>query len=205
MKVTWLGHSCFRIEEQGFTVILDPYTKGSVPGYRPLKEEADLVICSHSHSDHCAANEITMKHGAKNPFRTDFIDTWHDDAKGAKRGANRITILTSGDLKLVHMGDIGCELTDEQYEKLAGADVLMIPVGGYFTLEPPEIKKMADRINAVVTIPMHYRGMTFGYDVIGDLNAYTDLCDDIQLVGQTMEIKKGLQKQTAVMVPVYAV
>ena len=102
------------------------------------------------------------------------------------------------------MGDIGCELTDEQYAALQGADALMIPVGGFYTVEPALAKKMADRIGAAVTIPMHYRSINFGYPVIAELNDFADLCADIQLYGSSLEITKGMMKQTAIMVPQYA-
>ena len=204
MKLTWLGHSCFKIEENGFTLILDPYSNDTVPGYRNLKEEANLVLCSHGHGDHCAADIIDKKEGAEDPFTVETIDTWHDEVQGAKRGANKITIITDKDgVKVIHMGDIGCELTDEQYKKLQGADVLLIPVGGFFTVEPDLAKKMADRIGAVVTVPMHFRTPEFGYPKIGTLDAYTKYCDDVKTYGNSLEITKGMEKQTAVLTPVY--
>lgn len=205
MKLTWLGHSCFKIEENGFTLILDPYSNNTVPGYRDLKEEADMVLCSHGHGDHCAADLIEKKEGAEDPFTVETIDTWHDEVQGAKRGPNKITVITDKDgVKVIHMGDIGCDLTDEQYAALQGADALMIPVGGFYTVEPALAKKMADRIGAAVTIPMHYRGINFGYPVIAELNDFADLCADIQLYGSSLEITKGMMKQTAIMVPQYA-
>ncbi len=203
MKITWLGHSCFKIEENGYSVITDPYSAGSVPGYGALQEEADCVLCSHGHGDHCAEGEIKKRTGGVCPFEFEFIDTFHDDQKGALRGTNRITILKAGGLKLIHMGDIGCDLTDEQYEKLQGADVLLIPVGGFFTVEPDLAKKMADRIGAVVTVPMHFRTPEFGYPKIGTLDAYTKYCDDVKTYGNSLEITKGMEKQTAVLTPVY--
>ena len=73
MKITWLGHSCFKIEENGYSVITDPYSAGSVPGYGALQEEADCVLCSHGHGDHCAEGEIRKLAGGSNPFEIEFI------------------------------------------------------------------------------------------------------------------------------------
>ena len=205
MKLTWLGHSCMKLEEKNFTVILDPYSPGSVPGYRALDEEADLVLCSHGHGDHCAEGEIRKKTGGVNPFTVSFIDTWHDEVQGAKRGPNRITVLEAEGIKVIHMGDIGCELTDEQYAALQGADILLMPVGGFYTVAPDLAKKMADRIGAKVTVPMHFRSETFGYPVIGTVEDYTKLCGDaVFLDGCSMEVTKGMEKQTAVLKPLYA-
>ena len=205
MKLTWLGHSCMKLEEKNFSVILDPYSPGSVPGYRALDEEADLVLCSHGHGDHCAEGEIRKKTGGVNPFTVSFIDTWHDEVQGAKRGPNRITVLEAEGIKVIHMGDIGCELTDEQYAALQGADVLLMPVGGFYTVAPDLAKKMADRIGAKVTVPMHFRAETFGYPVIGTVEDYTKLCSDaVFLDGCSMEVTKDMEKQTAVLKPLYA-
>ena len=204
MKITWLGHSCFMIEENGFSVIMDPYSPGSVPGYLPLDAEADMVICSHGHGDHGAVDAVRKKEGGTCPFKITGIDSWHDEVEGAKRGPNRITILEADGLKAVHMGDIGCELEPEQYEALKGADAVMIPVGGWFTAEPDVIKKMIDIIDPVVTIPMHFRTEAFGYPLIGTLDRYTDLCSNVKNYGNSIEITKGMEKQTAVLKPVFA-
>ena len=204
MKLTWLGHSCMKLETGGYTVILDPYSAGSVPGLRPLKEEADLVLCSHGHGDHSAEGEIKKISGRTNPFDIQFIDTWHDPEKGALRGTNKITVLMGEGLKIIHMGDIGCYPEEDQYRLMEGADVLMIPVGGYYTVPPEQAKEIADRIGAAVTIPMHFSGATYGYPVIKTVEAFTGLCDDVKEYGSEIELKKGMERQTAVLKPLYA-
>ena len=171
MKINYLGHSCFAIEEDGYRIIFDPYKNGTVPGCGNLDEEADLVICSHGHDDHNAADLIHKREGSPCPFALTTIHSLHDDHGGKLRGTNDITIVR-GRLSAAHMGDIGCDLTDEQYAALQGADALLMPVGGFYTVEPPMAKKMADRIGAAVTVPMHYRGINFGYPVIAELNDF---------------------------------
>ena len=87
IKITWLGHSCFRVETQGYIVILDPYEDGSVPGLAPLRETADLVLCSHSHHDHSAAGLVTLRQtGAPCPFVISKVSCAHDNEGGVHRG-----------------------------------------------------------------------------------------------------------------------
>lgn len=198
MKITYLGHSCFAVEEDGFRVIFDPYRNGSVPGCRDLDEEADLVVCSHGHDDHNAADLIRKRTGSACPFTLTAVPSLHDDHGGKLRGKNDITIVR-GKLSAAHMGDIGCDLTEEQYALLKGVDVLMIPVGGFFTIGAAEAKRMADRIGARVTIPMHYRGKGFGYPVIGKVDAFTKLCSDAQYYGSELTVDEDTPRQTAVM------
>ena len=82
MKLTWLGHSCFKMESNGYTIILDPYEDGYVPGLAPVRETADAVFCSHEHSDHNGRETVTLKQdGVLSPFTITEIHTWHDDAR----------------------------------------------------------------------------------------------------------------------------
>ena len=178
MEITYLGHACFKITSDNFSMIIDPYKSGSVPGLAPLKETANLTICSHKHFDHFAVDEIKPSFARiDTPFGMDFIDTYHDDKEGALRGPNRISIITSGDIKVVHMGDIGCKISDEDMEKIIGADVLMIPVGGFFTIDAKQAYEYYKEINPGIVIPMHYRNGDIGYDEIGTVDAFTDLVD----------------------------
>ena len=131
MKLTYIGHACFKLEDRGYTVIFDPYENGYVPGYSDVHEAADLVLCSHGHSDHNAAHIIEKNEGGTNPFQITEIATWHDDAQGTLRGNNVIRVLDNGEYRIAHFGDLGCELTEEQKEQLKGLDVAMIPVGGF--------------------------------------------------------------------------
>ena len=97
------------------------------------------------------------------------------------------------------MGDIGCDLTDEQYALLKGVDVLMIPVGGFFTIDAAAARKMADRIGARVTIPMHYKGKGFGYPVIGKVDQFTKISGNVTYNGSELTVDDSTPVQTAVM------
>lgn len=198
MKISYLGHSCFAIEEDGYRIIFDPYKNGTVPGCGDLDEEADLVICSHGHDDHNAEELIRKRTGVPCPFALTTIHSMHDDHGGKLRGTNDITIVR-GKMSAAHMGDIGCDLTDEQYDLLKGVDVLMIPVGGFFTIDAVTAAKMADRIGARVTIPMHYRGKGFGYPVIGKVDKFTKLSSCVTSSGSELTVDENTPRQTVVM------
>ena len=136
ISITWNGHSCFTVEKDGFSIVFDPYGPNTVPGLAPLSLTADMVLCSHEHGDHGYTDAVTLKHsGTKNPFSITKIDTWHDPEQGALRGPNRIHILESDGLKIAHMGDIGCPLIREQKDLLKHLDAILIPVGGYYTID----------------------------------------------------------------------
>lgn len=199
MKLTWNGHSCFSLECQDGTIVFDPYQKNSVPGLKPLNLKADLILCSHEHEDHHALNVVTLS-GTKTDFTIDKIETFHDDQNGALRGKNIIHIVQSEGMQIVHLGDLGCDLTSEQTKKIFRCDVLMIPIGGHYTIDALEAYLLVQKIQPRIVIPMHYRSKKFGYKVIGTLPAFTDLCHDvIQYETNYLEITKDTPSQTAVL------
>ena len=205
MTITYLGHSCFSLESKEYKVILDPYQPDSVPGYRPLHEEAERVLCSHDHRDHSGTDCVTLGRGGEDPFTVTTLSTWHDDVQGAKRGPDTIHILDDGQCRVAHLGDLGCDLTAEQLDQLRGLDALMIPVGGFYTIDARQAKALADELKPRVVIPMHYRGEGFGYDVIGPLSDFTALCGDVvEYSASQLEITPETRAQTAVLRPKYA-
>ncbi|RHS90856.1 MBL fold metallo-hydrolase [Clostridium sp. AM42-4] len=203
MKLTWIGHSCFKLESNGYTLILDPYEDNYVPGLAPVRERADAVFCSHEHSDHNGRETVTLKQdSAPSPFTVTEIHTWHDEAQGTKRGTNCIRIFDDGSYRVAHLGDLGCELEPEQTEQLKGLDAVMIPVGGFYTIDAAQAKALIDQIQPRVTIPMHYRGESFGYDVLGTLEDFTALCDCVvEYPGNSIELNEEMLQQVAVVKP----
>lgn len=196
MIITYLGHSCFKLSHGNFEMLIDPYEAGSVPGYRPLKETVNQVICSHRHSDHFGFKEVKMREvRSDTPFFVTPIATFHDDKEGALRGSNNVIIIDVDGMKIVHMGDIGHELSDEELEPLMNADVLMIPVGGYYTIDGKQAADYVDRINPKVTIPMHYRKGSMGYEEIGTVDDFLEAVKDIEIssIGSELEINEKPQ------------
>lgn len=203
VRIEWLGHSCFAVEEDGYRIVFDPYEDGSVDGLAPLRTEADLILCSHGHADHDGTGCVSIRPGAekkKNPFAITELASWHDEVQGKKRGPNTIRILDDGTYRIAHMGDIGCDLMPEQKKALSQLTVMLVPVGGFFTLEPDRIFALVKELAPEVVIPMHYRGKGFGYPVIGTLAAYTKFAENVtEYPGHALVLPKDLHPQTAVL------
>lgn len=174
VTIQWLGHACFKIIADDYSIVIDPYENGYVPGFGPLQTDAVQVISSHNHKDHGFTEAVTIRpFGGEIPFRIEVVESWHDDQQGELRGPNKIHLLDGGGIRLAHLGDLGCMLTKEQFDRIGTPDVLMIPVGGYYTIDAAAAKTIADRIGAKVTIPMHYRSPDFGFDVLDTLDIFT--------------------------------
>lgn len=188
MKITWLGHACFKIESAGCTVILDPYEPGSVPGLAPVKETADLVLCSHEHFDHNGRSSVTLTGKACDTLTVETIATYHDDAKGALRGTNTIHIISDGTCRVAHLGDLGCELTPDQLAQLREVNVLMIPVGGFFTIDAPQAAALVKAIEPKIVIPMHYRSERFGFDKIAPVSDFVNRMSSVAMLGGTSSV-----------------
>lgn len=198
MKLIWNGHSCFTLETAEGSVVFDPYQEGAVPGFSALHLTGDLVLCSHDHRDHNACNAVTLT-GRSPAFQVEKIATFHDPEKGVLRGPNTIHIITAEEMRLCHAGDLGCELTKEQLERLTGLDVLLIPVGGYYTIDADQAAALVKTLRPRIVVPMHYRSDTFGYEVIGPVDAFLTHFDNVKRYeGNILEITKDTPAQTAV-------
>ena len=147
IQIQWLGHSCFRVECQGYAIVLDPFEPGSVPGLRDIQQTADQVLCSHEHHDHNYRAGVTLREtGAENPFAITAFPSFHDGCGGEKRGPNTIHLLEAGGLRVAHMGDAGCMPSPEILERLQELDAVMLPVGGYYTVGPEEAQAIVEAI-----------------------------------------------------------
>jgi L-ascorbate metabolism protein UlaG (beta-lactamase superfamily) len=167
MIITWLGQSAFKLQDKisgdGVTVVTDPY--GKETGLKMPSFEADIVTISHDHADH---NNSEALRG--NPFIIDCageydtkgiliegIDSYHDEEEGKLRGGNIIYRIEIDDISIVHLGDLGHVLSNEQLEKLVGTDILLVPVGGKFTLDAKKAVEVISQIEPRIVIPMHYK------------------------------------------------
>ena len=174
MIITWIGHSCFKIEKDGFSIVFDPYQDEYVPGLKPVREEADIVICSHEHGDHSARECVKIKEETVCPFIITQMDSFHDDKEGELRGENKITIIDDGNIRISHFGDQGCMPTEEIVEELMDIDIALIPVGGHYTIDGKEAAEIVKRINAKTIIPMHFKTEEFGFDVISTVDDFVN-------------------------------
>ncbi len=178
MTVTWLGHACFALESEGYRIVIDPYREIPFP---PLSVEAHAVYCSHGHYDHAATETVTLLSAQESPFTVTEIPSFHDEVCGAKRGENTIRVFEAEGIRVAHLGDLGHPLSGEQLSALGELDVLLIPVGGVYTLDPGEAKKTADAVGAKITVPMHYRRGNLGLGNIADVAEFLRLYSPAQV------------------------
>ena len=181
MKLIWHGHACYTLDSLDGTVVFDPYEPGYVPGLTLPELSADVVLCSHYHRDHGCTEAVKQLKRRSNLIIND-LPCYHDDQQGTRRGENRIHIVDAEGKRVVHMGDLGHMLSDSQIEALGEVDVLIIPVGGFYTIDAATAFELAEKIGAKVTVPMHYRGEGFGYDLISTVEEYTKLAQNVEYV-----------------------
>ena len=204
MKVTWIGHSCFKLEEKGYTIVIDPYEADSIPGLTPVHEKANEVLKSHDHYDHNALDSVEIIEGGESPFKISTIETYHDDSQGAERGKTLIHIFETEDRKVAHLGDLGCELTDDQMAQLADIDLIMIPVGGIYTLDAVQAAQLTVDLNARWTIPMHYRSQEseFGLPELGTVYDYSLRLHDVWVNSiHTLDLNDNYAARVVVLQP----
>jgi L-ascorbate metabolism protein UlaG (beta-lactamase superfamily) len=201
MTITWLGHSCFLMEQDGYQIITDPYE--GVEGYPPLRAEAHEVFCSHEHQDHNYRAGVTILPAAASPFAVKEIASFHDGEQGALRGTNTIRTFTAGGYTVCHLGDLGHLPTEEQLRAIGPVDVLLIPVGGFYTIGPREAAETVRRIDARCVVPMHYRHTPYGLPKVGGVKPFLEQfpADAVkQLDGPSFEVTDSLP---AILVPAY--
>jgi L-ascorbate metabolism protein UlaG (beta-lactamase superfamily) len=174
MKIKWLGHSSFVItSDTGTRIITDPYEVGGGVNYGPIKESADIVTVSHDHADHnnvaAVQGSPTVVRGVAEVKGIKFkgIPTYHDDAGGGKRGRNTILCFEVDGMRVCHLGDLGHQLSDSQLAELGKVDVLLIPVGGFYTIDAKVATQLGDRLKPKVIVPMHYKTAKCDYPIAG--------------------------------------
>jgi L-ascorbate metabolism protein UlaG (beta-lactamase superfamily) len=176
MKIKWLGHSCFLItSKDGTRVITDPYAVGGGINYSPIEETADVVVVSHGHGDHSNVSavqgqpEVVKGDGIKTAKGIQFkgVATYHDASQGKQRGPNTVFCLTLDGIKLCHLGDLGHVLDPEQVAEIGAVDILLVPVGGYFTIDASEASQVCNQLKPKVVIPMHFKTPKCAYPIAG--------------------------------------
>jgi L-ascorbate metabolism protein UlaG (beta-lactamase superfamily) len=164
LKIFWLGHSCFKIEDDsGKVVVTDPFDDSV--GYPIPNIRADVVIVSHDHHDHNNVKalggdpKVVIGPGKKTAAGIEFegTATYHDDRGGKLRGKNTIFCFEMDGVRICHLGDLGHQLGKKEAAALGKVDVLMIPVGGAFTLDGEGAKKVIGQIRPRIAIPMHFK------------------------------------------------
>lgn len=201
IELRWLGHACFQVTYEGYSIVLDPFEPGSVPGCASIDTEADEVLCSHGHHDHNYTAGVRLPlEKRESPFQVTVLSTYHDDRQGTLRGENKIHILEAGGIRVAHFGDIGCKLTPEQIKQLQGLDAAMLPVGGFYTVDAAGAWEIAEELQPTVILPMHYRSETFGLGAIAGVEGFLELCGKwVRYPGDAISITKGMERQTVLL------
>jgi len=174
MKIKWLGHASFMItSEAGTKIITDPYVTTENLNYGEIEESADIVTVSHEHGDHSNVSAVqgspeVVKGTAKvKGIEFKGIPTYHDDAKGKSRGSNTILCFEVDGVRVCHLGDLGHPLSDKQTTELGSVDILLIPVGGFYTIDAKVAGQVCDKLKPKVIIPMHFRNDKCSFPIAG--------------------------------------
>ena len=167
MTIKFIGHATFFITtSSGLRIVMDPHEPGAFGGalnYGPIKDAADVITISHEHADHNFVNGVPgsplVLRGPKSleGVEIEVVDAFHDASRGSQRGEDRLFKITADGISLVHLGDLGHVLTAEQVAALGHADVLLIPVGGTYTLDGATAWQIVDLVKPKIVIPMHFK------------------------------------------------
>ena len=179
MKIKWYGHASFLItSDAGVRIITDPYEPGAYDGgiaYKPIDDAADIVTVSHDHADHnyvqgIKGSPVVVKglgsHEAKG-ISFEGHATFHDPSQGKERGENTMFVFTVDGVTVCHAGDLGHLLTEKDARALGPIDVLLLPIGGVYTLDPKEATEVANFLAPKILIPMHYKTPACGFPLAG--------------------------------------
>lgn len=168
MIIQWLGRSCFKIQTKNSndesTIVIDPFADNT-SGLKMPRIQADILLMTHNHSDHNNAEAVRGEPFVIiNPGEYEYhgvfvygLPAFHDDKQGQERGLTNIYKIITEEMSIVHLGDLGQTLNDEQLERLGNVDILMIPVGGKYTINSEKANEVISQLEPRFVIPMHYR------------------------------------------------
>lgn len=179
MNIKWYGHSCFLLtSDRGIKILTDPCDPKV--GYNISGIEADAVTVSHMHFDHCFTDALRGKYiRLEGCVDTDVggvkikgFPSFHDEFEGEKRGQNTLFLIEIDGIRVLHCGDLGHVLSEEAAAELGGIDVLLVPVGGYYTIDHAQARQLANLLKPSVVIPMHYKTADCTVDNIEGLSPF---------------------------------
>ena len=205
LTIQWLGHACFAIRRDDYTLVIDPYNSDYINGYPKLHVKADKVLVSHEHFGHNYREgvELSGRPEADCPFEITTLKAPHEFKMGNWRGFTLIHILKADGLKIVHMGDLGTQLDGGQITQLYGADVAMVCAGSCTALPSQEAKRAMDEIMANVIIPMHYRHNGMGGHRLETVEDFANQFESPELIhyydSDTLTVTAGMEPQVAVL------
>lgn len=202
MNITYLGHSSFLLKNSNGNVLTDPYDSAKM-GRKFPKIEADIITISHEHDDHNARNAVEGQpliidipgEYEKHDIRISGFETYHDKQQGQERGKNTIFKIEMDDVSILHCGDLGHILTSELIDEIDGADIVLIPVGGYYTIDADEARQVVEKLEPSIIIPMHYKAADMNPEIMNNLAPVEDFLAKIGVTEpermKTLSIKKA--------------
>lgn len=193
MKIQYLGHSSFLLSDSRTTIITDPFSPEI--GFPFPSVKADTVTVSHQHSDHnnssgVEGNPIVFYipgEYERKGVRIYGYTSFHDDAKGTERGKNTMFKFVMDGVVILHLGDIGHELSDNELEHVKDTNILMIPIGGVYTIDAHTAQKLSKAIGAEIVIPMHYKTDKHDPKVFGQLQTVEDFLKNTDIAKRREE------------------
>jgi len=210
VKIKWLGHSSFMVTAaDGTKIITDPYDVGMGLSYDAIREAADVVTIGHKHPDHDNVAVVKGKPqvvdatGSQTAQGIDFkgIATYHDTSQGSERGQNTVFCFTVDGIRVCHSSDLGHRFSDKQLAELGDIDVLLIPVGGFYTIDAEAATEICEQVKPKVVIPMHYKTDKCAYPIAGVEDFLKDKVRIKMMDASEVELKKGqLPKATEIVV-----
>lgn len=201
MDITYLGHSSFRIKTKTATVVTDPFDTQMV-GIKYPQQEADIVTVSHDHADHNASDKVTgVRKVIEGPGEYEVMGvsiigykTYHDSKNGEERGKNTIYVFETEKLRVCHLGDLGHSLSEDLINELGDIDVLMVPVGGDYTIDSKLAAEAVNKIEPFFVIPMHYQQEGLKADTFSSLDGVDNFLKETGLTVENMD-KLAIKKE----------
>jgi L-ascorbate metabolism protein UlaG (beta-lactamase superfamily) len=210
MKIQWLGHACFLITaDSGIKIITDPYLPDERLKYGNITDTADIVVVSHEHGDHnyVAAvkgkPEVVRGTGTKHVkgIQFDGVATFHDASSGKRAGPNTVTCFEVDGVRVCHAGDLGHSLSDKEGKQIGRVDVLLLPVGGFYTIDAKVATEVATKLSPKVIIPMHFKNEKCDFPITGVDEFLKGKTNVTRVAGSQVEFKQGqLPATTQIMV-----
>lgn len=193
MDINYLGHSSFKIKGRTATVVCDPFDPKMV-GIKFPTVEADIVTSSHDHNDHRNLDAVkNYKKAFVGPGEYEImgvsfigIPSFHDDKKGVDRGKNTIFVIEVDGIRICHLGDLGEKLDETQLKSIGDIDILMVPVGGTFTIDSKKAFEVVQQIEPYFVIPMHYKVDGMNPETFKDLEPVENFLKETGMVTEKM-------------------
>lgn len=178
MELTYIGHSCFYIKGKKTSVVIDPYNP-DVTGFKMPKQTSKILLNTHSHEDHSFNKQVNFEKLIATPGEFEIDDvyitgfpTFHDNKEGEERGKNIAFQIEIDGISILHLGDLGHELPEKYISKIGRVDILLVPVGGHFTIDAFGASKIISALEPSIVVPMHFKSEDSKIEELDDLKKF---------------------------------